>query len=171
MGNVFITADTHFGHELILKLENRPFTDTDIMNKELIKNWNSVVTPKDTVFHLGDVSFENKEKTTEIISKLNGKKILICGNHDISRSNKWWLDVGFSEVYRYPIVYNDFFILSHKPPMYYNEATAYFYIFGHVHSSEMYRTMTKQTACACVERWDYKPVPLTKILELNKLIS
>lgn len=170
MAEVFITSDTHFGHELILKLENRPFVDTNIMDSELIKNWNSVVTPNDTVFHLGDVSFRNKEKTTEIISSLNGKKILICGNHDISRSNKWWLDVGFSEVYRYPIVYKDFYILSHKPPAYYNDATAYFYIFGHVHSSEMYRTITKQTACVCTERWGYTPVNINKIIDLHTMV-
>lgn len=171
MSEVFLTADTHFGHDLILKLENRPFADTEIMDKELISNWNSVVTPKDTVFHLGDVSFRNKERTTEIISNLNGKKILICGNHDLSRSNKWWMDVGFSEVYRYPIVYRDFFIFSHKPPEYYNAATAYFYAFGHVHGSEMYRTISKQTSCVCTERWGFTPVNFEKILELSKLIN
>lgn len=171
MGEVFLTADTHFGHETILKLEKRPFADIDIMDKEIIKNWNSVVTPKDTVFHLGDVSFRNKQQTTEIIHKLNGRKILICGNHDLSRSNSWWLDVGFNEVYRYPIVYNEFCILGHKPPSYYNDATAYFYAFGHVHTSEMYRTLTKQTACVCTERWDYKPVNMNKVFDLIKLIT
>ena len=170
MSEVFLTSDTHFGHQNILKLEKRPFLDTDIMDKELIKNWNSVVTSRDIVFHLGDVSFHDKKRTTEIISKLNGKKILICGNHDESRSNKWWLDCGFSEVYRYPIVYKDFFIMGHTPPCYYNDATAYFYLFGHVHSSEMYRTISKQTACVCIERWDYKPVNLKKIIDLAKLV-
>jgi len=171
MAEVFVTSDTHFGHDLILKLENRPFADIDVMDNELVKHWNSVVSPRDTVFHLGDVSFRNKERTTEIISSLNGKKILVCGNHDMPRSIKWWTDVGFNEVYKFPIVYKDFYILSHRPPMYYNDATAYFYIFGHVHSSEMYRTLSKQTACVCTERWDFKPVNILKIIDLNKLVN
>ena len=170
MGEIFLTADTHFGHDLIRKLENRPFADCDIMDNELINLWNSEVTSKDTVFLLGDVSFRNKERTTEIISSLNGKKILICGNHDMSRSINWWLDVGFSEVYRYPIIYKDFFVFGHKPPAYYNDNTAYFYAYGHVHGSEMYKTITKQTACVCTERWGYKPVNMEKIMDLSRLI-
>lgn len=170
-GKIFVIADTHFGHEQILNYEKRPFADVDIMDKELIKNWNSVVTSSDTVFHLGDVTFRNKEQTVEILSKLKGRKILIEGNHDTARSLKWWYDVGFAEVYKYPIIFNDFFVLSHKPPAYFNEATPYFYLYGHVHSSEMYRTITKQTACVSVERWDYKPVSLDKIIELNKLAT
>lgn len=45
-------------------------------------NWNEVVTPKDTIYVLGDLSFEKKDKTAEIVSKLNGHKHLVMGNHD-----------------------------------------------------------------------------------------
>jgi len=119
--------------------------------------------------HCGDVSFYNKEKTTEIISQLNGKKVLVKGNHD-QRDNQWWLDVGFDEVSNYPFVYKEWFVIQHEPPTYMNEATPYFYIYGHVHGTDMYKTITKQTACVSVERWDYTPVELDKIIELVKLV-
>ena len=169
MGKVFLTADMHFGHENIIKYENRPFLTAELMDKAIIKNWNKVVAKSDTVFVAGDVSFHGKEKTKEIVTQLNGKKILIKGNHD-QRNNNWWLDAGFAEVSNYPIIYKEFFVIQHEPPTYYNEATPFFYIYGHVHGSEMYRTITKQTACVCMERWDYFPVELEKIIELAKLV-
>lgn len=51
-----------------------------------------------------------------------------------------------------------------------NDATPFFYIYGHVHSTEAYKTITKQTACVSVERWNYTPVDLEKIKELVKLV-
>lgn len=169
MTDIFVTADLHFGHNAILKYENRPFADTDIMDKKLIENWNSVVGKNDKTFVLGDVSFHNKETTEHIIKQLNGRKILIMGNHDKNRSINWWMDCGFDEVYRHPIIYENFTVMSHEPPEYYNDATPFIYLYGHVHSSEMYRTCTKQTACACVERWNYKPVLLSKVYDLMRL--
>ena len=168
MSKLFLTADLHLGHENIIKYENRPFANKESMDAVIIKKWNSVVSNRDKVIVAGDVSFYNKGKTSEIINRLNGKKILVKGNHD-SRNNNWWLDVGFDEVSSYPIIYKDWFVISHEPPTYYNSATPYFYIYGHVHSSDMYQTITKQTACVCVERWEYTPVELNKIIDLSKL--
>ena len=169
MKKVFLTADTHFGHTNIIKYENRPFMTVELMDATMIKNWNKVVSNDDLVLHCGDVSFYNKEKTTEIISQLNGKKVLVKGNHD-QRNNQWWLDVGFDEVSNYPFVYKEWFVIQHEPPTYMNEATPYFYIYGHVHGTDMYKTITEQTACVSVERWDYTPVELDKIIELVKLV-
>jgi calcineurin-like phosphoesterase family protein len=52
------------------------------MNRSLIANWNSVVQPDDTIYHLGDFSFMNEKETEKILQQLNGKKHLIRGNHD-----------------------------------------------------------------------------------------
>jgi calcineurin-like phosphoesterase family protein len=93
---------------------------------------------------------------------------LIKGNHD-KRNNNWWLEAGFDEVSAYPIVFREWLIIQHEPPSYINDATPFFYIYGHVHGTSMYKTITKQSACVSVERWDYTPVSLNKIIELVKL--
>lgn len=78
----FFTSDTHFYHHNIIRYCNRPFIDKDHMNSVLIENWNKAVSPDDTVWHLGDVSFGKPHETLELLSQLNGKINLIPGNHD-----------------------------------------------------------------------------------------
>lgn len=79
---IFWSSDTHYFHKNIISYSNRPFKDVDEMNEKLIANWNSVVTNNDTVYHLGDVSFADKEKTDKILNRLNGQIMLVKGNHD-----------------------------------------------------------------------------------------
>ncbi len=164
MGNIkkFFIADTHFGHKNIINYEKRPFQNIREMDEFMINKWNEVVSSNDIVYHLGDVSFYNKEKTKEIISKLNGKKVLIKGNHD-DRSNEWFREVGFDEVSEYPIVLDEWVILQHEPPTYINDFMPYYYLYGHVHGTEMYQSVTKSSACVCVERWGYAPVDIDEI--------
>ena len=169
LNKLFLTSDQHWGHSNIIQYENRPFATVEDMDATMIKNWNNVVSKSDIVIVAGDVSFYNKEKTAKIIQQLNGKKILVKGNHD-QRNNQWWMDVGFAEVSSYPIIYKEWIVIQHEPPTYMNEATPYFYIYGHCHGTEMYKTITKQSACVCVERWDYQPVELEKIRELVQLL-
>lgn len=83
MGNVFITSDTHFGHANIIKYANRPFDSVEEMNEALVENWNSVVKQGDKVYHLGDVTMNSK--SLDIMSRLNGRKVLIKGNHDTQK--------------------------------------------------------------------------------------
>jgi len=85
----YFTSDTHFGHARIIELCNRPFRDIEHMDEVLINNWNDTVSPKDTVYHLGDVALGSWERWDGILTRLNGTKILVTGNHDrIFRSNK-----------------------------------------------------------------------------------
>jgi calcineurin-like phosphoesterase family protein len=94
---IWFSSDTHFGHENIIKYCDRPFKNVDHMNEVIIDNWNSVVSPGDTVYHLGDVALGQIDKSLACVSRLNGYKILILGNHDrpFMRSGKadflFWL--------------------------------------------------------------------------------
>ena len=76
---IYLTSDTHFGHTNILKYCNRPFKDVYLMNKTLTENWNSIITPEDTVYHLGDFAFGGISK---YLPELNGDITMIRGNHD-----------------------------------------------------------------------------------------
>ena len=79
----FFTADTHFGHRNIIKYQNRPFNDVLDMGEALVKNWNEVVKPSDTIWVLGDFAFTcTMEYALDIVNRLNGIKHFIKGNHD-----------------------------------------------------------------------------------------
>lgn len=78
---IYFTSDNHFWHARVIEYCNRPFHHVEEMNEALIYNWNSVVTPEDTIYCLGDFSFAGR--SVELYShRLNGNKILIPGNHD-----------------------------------------------------------------------------------------
>lgn len=78
--NVFFTSDTHFGHARMLDF--RPCDSVEEMDEELIFRWNQAVAKSDRVYHCGDFSFHNREKTAAILDRLNGQIHLIKGNHD-----------------------------------------------------------------------------------------
>jgi len=81
----FYTSDTHFGHQGMLSFGGRPFSNTDEMDRFLVDSWNSTVTPRDIVYHLGDFACGDRdpERIRKIFDQLNGRKFLIVGNHDI----------------------------------------------------------------------------------------
>jgi len=94
MSKIFVTSDHHFGHRNIIKYCSRPYGDVYEMDKDLIEQWNQVVTNKDVVIYGGDFTIKNDKKYAEkILAQLNYKFIiLIRGNHDYSAvvsSDKW----------------------------------------------------------------------------------
>ena len=159
MEKIYFIADTHFGDERIRKYENRPFESAEQMDNELIRRWNYIVDPEDTVYLLGDFGAEGYE--AEILSKLNGKKLLVKGNHD-TKSNEEYRRLGFAEVYDRPIIFDGFWILSHDA-LYVNENMPYANLFGHVHNSPIIKDYSKQHYCVSVERIDYSPISFDDI--------
>ena len=88
---------------------------------------------------------------------INGNKILIRGNHD-NWTDEFYREAGFKYVSRYPIVWNDFYLLSHAP-LQLSETTPYFNYYGHVHNDDKY-VDTASSKCVCVERISYTPMLL-----------
>lgn len=82
MTTIFVVSDHHFGHEAIIKYCNRPFSSVEEMNEIIIQRHNEVVRPQDQVLFLGDVGIGSDLRTLECVSRMNGKKHLIPGNHD-----------------------------------------------------------------------------------------
>ncbi|MDX9695412.1 MAG: metallophosphoesterase [Bacteroidales bacterium] len=135
---IFYTADLHFGHKNILEYCDRPFQNVNEMNETLIQNWNNVVTKNDAVYVLGDMFFYELPAQKQIMKKLNGKKILIRGNHDEvkgSRKDKMklsdYLEVGWSEVVLDMLIIKNFG-LTHDPALC-NIDLSMKWLCGHVH--------------------------------------
>ena len=87
--SIWFTADHHIGHYNIIQYTMRPYMTTSDMDADLIERWNSVVKPDDTVFNIGDFIFPTRmsnaakvSTVSDTLSVLNGKIILIEGNHD-----------------------------------------------------------------------------------------
>lgn len=78
---VFFTADTHFFDSNILQYRPR-FKSVEQMNRVLVENWNSKVPEDGIVFHLGDFGKGGAAQIHRFLKRLNGKIILIPGNHD-----------------------------------------------------------------------------------------
>ncbi|MDE6294156.1 MAG: metallophosphoesterase family protein [Clostridiales bacterium] len=81
---VYFISDLHFGHQKCIDYGGRPFSCVDEMDEALIANWNRRVKSGDTVYVMGDLVWESCDPL-KYIRRLNGKKILIAGNHDF----KW----------------------------------------------------------------------------------
>jgi len=77
---IWFTADTHFGHRKIIKYANRPFNSVKEMDEALINNWNRVVKPHDTVYHLGDFSLATN--VDKYFGRLLGMICVVPGSHD-----------------------------------------------------------------------------------------
>lgn len=150
----FVIADTHFGHQRIIDYCNRPFRSVEDMDKALIKNWNECVSNQDIVIHLGDLFLGSREACAALINKLNGRKLLIRGNHD-NWSDNFYREIGFEYVSKFPILYENFFLMSHAP-LQLSETTPYFNFYGHIHNDEKYHD-TATTKCVSVERIGYRP--------------
>lgn len=113
---IWYTSDSHFSHENIISYCNRPFSCAEEMNRTIVSNWNSIVSPDDRVFHLGDFCFSwSRDEFTQprhLIQQLNGKITLIRGNHDkVDHLNQ------FHKTYqRYVIDIGPFHcLLNHRP--------------------------------------------------------
>lgn len=109
-------------------------------DEELIKRWNSKISNKDTVYILGDLSFYSGTKTNEILKRLNGKKILIRGNHDNMFLNDKKFDKSLlEEIVDYKEIRSEgyTFILFHFPISVWNLShKGAIHLFGHIHSNE-----------------------------------
>lgn len=86
---IWFTSDTHFHHTNILTLgKGRPFSTVMEMNEMLVKRWNERVNKSDRIYHLGDISFGNKETTLQTMSRLKGQIHIVRGNHDNEQTLK-----------------------------------------------------------------------------------
>jgi calcineurin-like phosphoesterase family protein len=181
MHNKFFIADTHFGHGNILTFKRndgtplREFASIEEHDETLIKNWNAVVRPVDTVYALGDIIIHRRNMP--ILGRLNGKKRLIRGNHDIFPTKEYM--PYFYEILAYR-VFNDTpkkFICSHIPihPESLSRWSAN--VHGHLHSNQVnwevesaggsFTTTEKDPryVCVSVEHTNYTPLHLDEVLE------
>jgi len=182
----YFTADLHLGHRNIIDYSSRPFRDADHMNDALVERWNNTVAPMDDVIVLGDFAMGRIDETLPIAGLLNGRKVLLAGNHDrcwrghkkgVDAATVRYLDAGFAEIwqgsveldiggvrvvachfpYRGDSQDHDQYV-AHRPV---DEGA--WLLHGHVH--QRWKTR-EQMINVGVDVWDYAPVAERALAEL-----
>ncbi len=132
---IYFTADTHFGHENVIRFCGRPFSCAAEMDEALIANWNSRVKGNDTVYILGDMFFRSVN-FEEILKRLKGKKRLIVGNHDGSWMIKADISRYFESIDKFLETTDGQHALTlcHYPMVTWKHAQRSYMIHGHIHN-------------------------------------
>ena len=180
MPAVFLVSDTHFGHAGVCRFlredgtKLRPWDDPAEMDEFMIKAWNERVRPNDKVYHLGDVVINRKSLST--LSRLNGDKVLIRGNHDIFRDTEY--NQYFRELRAYHVMNG--MILSHIPVHESSMGRCGVNIHGHLHYQRVKRArgVDARTGeilygneidfryhCVCVEQTDFAPILFEDVIK------
>ena len=135
--NTFFTSDTHFYHNAMITKGIRYFNSVSDMNDVIVSCWNKYVKPTDTVIHLGDFSFGGKREIKEILSRLNGRIILVRGNHDHTKNLRIFKDYGIDIYDILRITHKDQYIIaSHYPMLTWDKAHyGSWHIHGHCHGN------------------------------------
>lgn len=167
MSKIYLISDTHFGHANVIKYSDRPYSNVQQMDNELIKNWNNVVRKDDIVYFLGDFCMGGKELIAHYTQQLQGRKRIVLGNHD--RNAKLYLEAGFEYAFPHPIIIEDFYILSHKP-QYLSAAAPYVNIHGHLHTINQELMLGDKNLYynVSVEQINYRPIDFNEIKKYYK---
>lgn len=108
--STFFIGCLHLGHENMAK--HRGFADSEDHDLNLIEQWNKVITKRDKVFILGDVSMESS-KPYHLLDQLQGYKHVVLGNHDDPKDVRKLLE--YVDKVSGPFRYKKEYWLSHIP--------------------------------------------------------
>ena len=180
MPSIFLYSDPHFGHKGVCHFTRsdgvtklRPFDTPAEMDEELVKRFNERVKPNDKCYFLGDVVINRRALPT--LSRLNGDKVLIRGNHDIFRDDDY--RNYFRELRAYHVMNG--LILSHVPI--HEDSLGRFgcNIHGHLHANRVRKARGVNAAtgevlysdkidpryhCVCVEQTNFAPILFEDVL-------
>lgn len=177
----FFTADLHFGHAAIIGYCDRPWGSVEEMNLGLVERWNDVVGPDDTVYVLGDVVMGRVAETVPLAAQLNGRKLLVPGNHDrcfppsTPARDRLYTDAGFKVLGEIEDYLPMGVLLCHFPyegdshdTDRYADARppddGLWLLHGHVHNAWKVRGNQINVG---VDVWDYRPVARVVLEELT----
>lgn len=174
---IWFISDTHFFHwkpDKTFLIDARHFNTIEEMNETIINNWNSMISPNDTVYHLGDVMLQDTDRGIEILKQLNGKIHIIRGNHDTdSRIERYKecenvVEITWGTMIKYHKVH---IFLSHAPSIYRTmddkpNKQGILNFHGHTHQSTNFRDENNPYVYHVgVDSHNMKPVFIDDILE------
>lgn len=160
---IFVTSDLHFGHKNVIEYCKRPFKDIAEMEAMMVQAWNDTVAWFDTVYILGDFAFCSKTQAQAILSRLQGKKIFVWGNHDRGRESAYLEVPGVLAGHDMLRIKHKgkSVVMTHYPFESFRED---YHLHGHTHG----QSGTKMGRCDVgVDAWlmmDYCPIDIDEVL-------
>jgi calcineurin-like phosphoesterase family protein len=161
--SIYVCSDHHIGDTRISNYldcngkKNRPFDTLDEMHQFIIDAHNSIVTPIDKVYFLGDVII-NKQYF-DILSQMNGHKRLVRGNHDIY-DDKHYRQY-FKSIHGVKVIADKKIMMTHIPIFPNCIKNEWVNIHGHLHTHSIADNRYKNV---CLEVIDYKPVNIESLI-------
>lgn len=175
-GVIRFISDPHFGHENMAK--RRGFPDAYHHDENIVAQWNTVVSKKDTTIILGDITMEKRDYS--ILDRLLGYKRVILGNHDMGNHAETLLKYVNSIHGIMKIRHKEYgnIFLTHCPihPSEFDYRINY-NIHGHTHENLVMETYHDNTTLStrkrpdkryinvCMEQVNYKPKTLEELLK------
>lgn len=137
MPQTFFIADLHIGHKNVIKYDGRPYFTCSEMAEDIISKWNAKVTPRDTVYVVGDM-FWTAQDAQQYLPKFNGKIVLIEGNHDHNWESYYNHNKITCVLPHYLGKINKTYVyLSHQyTPFYLKQLNNGVHIYGHSHNTQ-----------------------------------
>lgn len=173
--SIYFTSDSHYFHKKIIDYSSRPFSSVEEMNESLIEEYNKVVKPSDTCYHLGDFGFANATKLLQVISRLNGNKVLILGNHDKDIMNNPSNFIGsnyFSSIQHYKVIKHNgqkIILFHYACRVYESSHNGAWQLHGHSHGSlpPMGKTVDVGVDAKFITS-EYRPISFDEVNEFMK---
>ena len=160
--HTFVTSDHHFSswHSRLGRLLGQGSVAEDEKHIEL---WNSVVGKDDLVLYVGDFCDGTELIAKDINNLLNGRKVLIKGNHD-GLCDECYREI-FSDVVSELRIEELNLRLIHIKEMAKGLRPGERLIYGHEHRSLAGApAATADSICVCAQWHDWKPISLAEAL-------
>lgn len=186
--NFYFTADTHFGHQNIVrgctkwedKSPCRDFKTLKDHDRAVIDTINKTVAYDDILYHLGDWSMGGEDNIWRFRRAIVCRNVhFICGNHDhhIHRNKKLTTPTGLVHARDLFSSYHDLLekelsgkyqmVMCHYPILHWHkQRRGSIHLYGHVHQELAYHT---RAVCVSLDAHPgFRPFSLDDILKLIK---
>lgn len=172
--NIYVSSDYHLNHDKEFIWKARGFDSVEEMNEAIITRNNELLSPDDTLIICGDLMLggsENLEKGIEMLNRMNGKKLIVGGNHDTRARREAYLKANIPVFDAYAFTYRKYhFYASHYPTLTGNleqeslkQVTCN--LFGHTHQTTNFYNEIPFIYHVGVDSHNCYPVHLDTVIE------
>ena len=161
LNHTFVTSDYHFRDWIIFGGALSESTKEE--EAQHIELWNSVVGKDDLVLYIGDFCDGGVGDLEELSKKLNGRKILIKGNHD--HIDDEWYRCAFEDVVNEMRIDELNLRLIHIKEEVKDLQPGERIVYGHEHRFRSEPpSNTRDSICVCAKWHGWKPITLAEAI-------